>query len=174
MPRLIDLTGKKFGYWEVIERCPPPVNVKKKQNPYWKCRCICGVIGIIEGHSLRKLNTTSCGCMRIPSTIHGHARRGNLSKTYFSWRGMLDRCINKSNPKYIYYGGKGIRICDRWMSFKNFLEDMGERPLDHTLDRIDSNGDYTLDNCRWATWPEQCDNRATYGSYIKNGVCVNA
>ncbi len=78
---------------------------------------------------------------------------------YETWRGMRQRCTNPNHSAYIYYGAKGISVCDRWSSFLNFVEDMGERPLGQTLDRIKSDEDYSPSNCRWATVSEQLRNR---------------
>jgi hypothetical protein len=92
---------------------------------------------------------------------HNHSRvRGGLSSpTYKSWQGMHQRCSNPNDDKWKYYGERGIQVCERWQSFENFLADMGERPPDRTLDRIDNEGDYEPDNCRWADAVTQSRNR---------------
>lgn len=86
---------------------------------------------------------------------HGHALRKRQSQTYRIWAGMLDRCRRKNSKSWKYYGGRGIKVCWRWLRFSNFLADMGERPSGLTLGRIDENGDYEPDNCEWQTWQTQ-------------------
>lgn len=82
------------------------------------------------------------------------------SSTYYSWGNMIQRCSNKNNTNYSYYGGRGIKICKRWLDFTSFLEDMGEKPsAEYSIDCIDPNGDYTPENCRWATKQQQSSNR---------------
>ena len=92
---------------------------------------------------------------------HGHSLRGQVSPTYRTWRHMISRCTNLRCINYPSYGGRGISVCDRWKSFENFLEDMGERPEYQSIDRIDSDGNYEPSNCRWATSSEQRLNRRT-------------
>ena len=104
--------------------------------------------------------TKSCGCLkREANRTHGHTSRTGNTPTYDSWKAMKFRCLNPKARFYRLYGGRGIKICDRWLhSFENFLEDMGERPAGLTLDRRDSNGNYEPQNCRWATPAEQVRN----------------
>ncbi len=90
---------------------------------------------------------------------HGHSRRGKKSTEYVVWNSMKNRCYNPKVKSYPSYGGRGIKVCNRWMKFENFLADMGERPAGMTLDRKDNSGDYTPINCKWSTPKEQAANR---------------
>ena len=89
------------------------------------------------------------------AATHGHTRGGKISPTYWSWLGMIGRCRYPKHPFFHRYGGKGVKVCERWLTFENFLADMGERPEGMTLDRLDSAKDYEPGNCRWATRKEQ-------------------
>lgn len=108
---------------------------------------------------------------------HGHGRgfkNDAASPTYQCWNSMKDRCLNSNNACYSDYGGRGIKVCDRWLVFENFLADMGERPTGLSLDRKDNNGDYTPENCRWATRQEQQQNMRSNNLIYYNGEILPA
>lgn len=123
------------------------------QSGKWVLQCDCGGIKRAYGKDLRKGRVKSCGCLRYQGD-HGYCG----SPTYNSWVQMKSRCSNPNIPDWEDYGAKGITVCERWMKFENFLEDMGERLPNTTLDRINSRGDYEKTNCRWATVLEQARN----------------
>ena len=160
MPKL-DLLGQKFGRLTAISEA-----TKVGKRTRWLCRCDCGNEKIILTECLRSGISKSCGCYRIECTKrhrfkHGHSLNSKqISPTYNSWLRMLVRCGNPKHEKYKYYGGRGITVCPEWCgSFVAFLRDMGERPDGMTIDRIDPDGNYCKENCRWSTWIEQRANR---------------
>lgn len=157
-PHTIDRTGQIFGLWTVLERMPKTSN--------WLCRCGCGTEKVVSGSSLVIGTSKSCGCAQY--VIHTkHGMEGTA--TYNSWAAMLARCNNVRHKQYLDYGGRGIAVCSQWHKFENFYADMGEKPSDRSLDRIDNNAGYSKDNCRWATQLTQIRNRRVSPIYEFEG-----
>lgn len=151
---IIDLTGQKFNRLTVLY-----LNGIKSDRAKWVCRCDCGKISHpITGKNLKNGNTKSCGCLHLEKlkerlTTHGKSK----APEYIVYNNMKKRCFNHKDKRYNRYGGRGIKICDRWLeSFENFYSDMGSRPTPkHSIDRINNDGDYCPENCKWATIIEQ-------------------
>ena len=152
--KLINLTGKKFGRLIVIEK-----SSIKKGKAKWVCLCVCGKQIIAYSTNLLRKNTKSCGCLRKEKTQKLKIKHGLSSQAaYPSWCDMKQRCNNPEHNAYKYYGGRGITVCDRWLEFENFFEDMGERPKELTLERKNNELGYFKENCCWATRAEQIHN----------------
>lgn len=165
MPGVRDLTGQRFGKLRVIERA----GSNKFGKVTWRCICDCNKETIAIGNSLVNGHTKSCGCIKEP--LHGLCAK--YLAEYNVWHAMLNRCYREGNDSYAYYGGRGIGVCESWReSFENFINDMGPRPEGMSIDRKDSNKDYGPDNCRWADWDTQCNNRRSNHFIEYNGVSL--
>ncbi len=159
MSKFIDLAGKRFGRLVVVRRATG----KDTHNAYWHCRCDCGRNAIVASSHLTHGDTSSCGCLnieRMHQQFRTHGETTKHSREYNAWCAMKDRCYNPNCRMYKCYGGRGITISDKWKnSFETFLHDMGRAPSGYTLDRIDNDKGYSKDNCRWATYKENNNNR---------------
>src|SRR5262245_17806467 len=134
--------GDVFGRWVVLSRAGESTS----GIPLWNCRCACGVERPVQQYNLLRGLSKSCGCLRDETTArrnttekvtHGQTRKGQHSSIYIRWRGMHARCYNPNNPDYPRYGGRGIRVCERWHVFENYFEDMGDPPRpDVQVERI--------------------------------------
>lgn len=175
MPKMLDLSGQRFGKLVAIE----PNGKTKANKVLWRCQCDCGNETLSVSSNLTSLRSTSCGCvgrkkaserMARISLKHGHAKRGKHSSEYRSFMSMHGRCKYDCVNSFEHYGGRGIQVCDRWSSFENFLVDMGPKPSPrHSIDRINPDRGYEPGNCRWATAREQRQNRRGYAGPAEIG-----
>lgn len=154
----LDLTGQRFTRLVALEKAGQ--NEHKRQ--LWLCECDCGNKLVLSSNALNRGNTRSCGCLKLQ--VIGERRRTHgksNSPEYNNWMAMKSRCCNTDNQDYALYGGRGIRVCKRWAnSFENFLADMGTRPPGkNTIERVNTDGHYTKDNCCWATQRQQTRNK---------------
>lgn len=173
-----NIIGQKFNRLVALK-----FSYMKKYRPFWLFKCECGIIKILRMDFVISGYTKSCGCLwkeriKKANTTHGHTIKGVSTRFYYIWRSMKKRIFCQKDISFLKYGGRGIRICKRWLKFENFRDDMYESYLAHvkefgekqtTIDRINNNGNYKLSNCKWATYKEQCRNRSNNHYLTKNG-----
>lgn len=153
--RKVDLRGEKFGQLTVVESLG-----SDSKNGWHLCQCSCGKLTKVMTRNLKVIK--SCGCLaeltrftKEKATTHGLSN----SSIYKIWSGMIQRVTNPNNKRYSDYGGRGVTVCEKWLDFEGFYEDMGDRPEGKTLDRVDNNLGYCKENCKWSTLSEQQSNR---------------
>ena len=163
----VNLSGKNFGSLVVVS-----FSHRKNGKAHWRCTCECGNETIALGYNLSSGHTTSCGCRRYESNkaivTHGKSK----TMAHATWRRMRQRCSNPNDAGYAEYGGRGIRVCERWNSFENFYADMGDPPKGKSIDRINVDGDYEPSNCRWADDFTQGNNRRNVMRLTRDGVTM--
>jgi hypothetical protein len=175
--RIKDLAGMRFGRLLVTEHGGSDASGRS----LWLCLCDCGKTKTAQASSLRKGNTRSCGCLGREVQIangqkSGRAQMHSLSKSenpreYSSWESMIERCYSPKAQGFHRYGGRGIAVCEEWRnSFAQFFADMGKRPEGASIERMDTNGHYCPENCKWATRTEQANNRRNNHLVTANGT----
>lgn len=156
MPKILNLTGRRFSRLVALQ----PSGARRQRSIEWECMCDCGTLTKVASSKLVSGETRSCGCIR--AEIHTtHAMSSTLE--YRIWSQMKERCYNPNNSRWPTHGRRGIKVCDRWRnSFENFIADMGARQSQGlSIERLDNDGDYTPQNCIWATSQQQAENRGT-------------
>lgn len=169
MSKLIDLTGQRFGRLVVIEPC----GRSKDRHIMWLCRCDCGNEVVVTASNLKKSNTKSCGCLRRERIKESHQTHGKTTtRLYGIWCDIKTRCLNPKNRAFSWYGDRGISVCDEWKEdFQSFYDWAMENGYedDMSIDRINVNGNYCPENCRWVSMKTQANNRRSNHQLSLNG-----
>lgn len=166
--KLIDITNKKYNRLLVITYCG---------SSKWYCLCDCGNTCVVAGNKLKSGHTQSCGCVQREKTKQANSKHNDCRKRLHSeWLNMKSRCNNPHNKHYNLYGGRGIKVCEEWnksyLEFKNWALSSGYKD-NLTIDRIDNDGDYSPENCRWATWKQQANNTSRTKKYSFGGYVLS-
>ena len=172
----IDLTGNRYGLLTVLD-----YKETRNGHTYWKCRCDCGKIHIAESYNLRSGHTQSCGC-RVATIVSETQTRhgGRFTRLYRIWRNMRYRCNNPRTTNFERYGGRGISVCKEWDNTEDGFENFRDWALSHgyaenlTIDRINNDGNYEPENCKWSTELEQGGNKRNNINISLNGETHNA
>lgn len=157
MPKRLDITDERYGRLVGLNF----IGCDKSKNTLWEFQCDCGNVTIKRLSDVRFGKIKSCGCLHQDNTVERNTKHNkSKTRTYSIWKGMKRRCLSPSRPRFKDYGRRGITVCDRWRnSYDNFLTDMGEAPINYTLERIDNEKGYSPDNCKWASYLEQSHNQ---------------
>ena len=175
MPPAIDLTGKRFGRWTVIQRDGSKLYPSGSHQPLYLCQCDCGTKKHVVASILRDGTSKSCGCLNAEIRSKICTRRNTKhgacgTKTYVTWRNMVSRCHSPSSSGNSKYGARGIHVCERWHAFENFLHDMGECPDGYSIERENNFLGYQPGNCSWIPLSKQQKNKRSSAIHTRDDL----